>query len=108
MAEDNIAGLMDIQRALGRIEGRLDSQDQILIELKRGHATLVESARHVEQLGDRFALHMVDDAKLALQVKAIADRPAARRRAVVKWVSGAAVSILAVSFGAILKGCVGK
>jgi len=90
--------LIDMSRALGRIESRLDGQDRILGELQVGSKALV-------QLTNDFAAHVQADARTAGDVSELVDRPIRRRRAALKWGSGLAATAISAFLVLVIKGC---
>ena len=99
--------LNEISRSLGRIEGRLDQQDNVLDELKESNKILHEGLRRVERINDDFTRHVGEDAKLKDMVTWIAEAPLRRRTAVRKWVAGSASAAIVAVVLAVIKGCVG-
>ena len=90
--------LLEIHRSLGRVESRLDAQDQVLNELREGHQVLIT-------LTASFDHHLEDDAKIAQAVADLVARPAQRRKAVTKWSAGIVASVLSALLILVLKGC---
>ena len=99
--------LNEISRSLGRIEGRLDQQDNVLDELKESHKVLQDGLRRVEKISDDFTRHVGEDAKLKDMVTWIAEAPLRRRVAIKKWVVGAASTLVVGAVLGIIKGCTG-
>jgi hypothetical protein len=92
--------LHDVHRSLGRIESRLDSQDEVLGELPEGHKVLV-------QLVADFHYHVEADKETAIQVQTLIARPLKRRKAVLKWIGGVAASVVVLLITLLFKGCGG-
>jgi len=90
--------LIEMSRALGRIESRLDGQDRILGELKDSGEVLV-------QLTSDFAAHVQADVKTSADVKELVDRPVRQRRALIKWGSGLAATVISALLILVIKGC---
>ena len=89
MAEEK--QLVEISRALGRIEGRFD-----VVEARFDH------------MNTRLDYQDTQHAALVAKVQEIADRPGNRRRAVAKWAGAAGASVVAGLAVAVLKGCSGN
>lgn len=98
MSDD--AALRDVHRSLGRIESRLDSQDEILSELRDGHKVLY-------QLATDFHYHVDADKVTASQVQTLIQRPIKRRKALLKWVGGVASAVVVLLLTILLKACGG-
>jgi hypothetical protein len=80
--------LYEITRSLGRIESKLEAHDQALDELKTAIVPLTALAYD-------FHAHVEADKAVALQVLELVNRPAKRRKAVVKWIGGVATIVIA-------------